>query len=79
MFEVKKIKEIDNKVTYAIGYRNLYNIVVLAIGSVMIMFSGLNSIAVMSTTGFIIFILGAKWFLDQMRENIDALSVVEMG
>ena len=77
MFSAKKIKEIDNKLTYAIGYRNLYNIVVLAIGSVMILFSGL-SIAAMSSVGFIIFILGGKWFLHQMTENIDAISVSEL-
>ena len=77
MFSAKKIREIDNKLTYAVGYRNLYNIVVLAIGSVMLFTSSFNY-AMLSTVGFIVFILGAHWFLEQMRQNIDAVYVSEL-
>ena len=77
-FSAMKIKEIDNKLTYAIGYRNLYNIVVLAIGSTMLMISPIE-ISTVSTFAFLVFILGAKWFLAQLFENLDTISVNEMN
>jgi hypothetical protein len=72
-----QIKKMDNKMTYIIGYRNLFNILVLAIGSVLLMFSPIN-VATVTTTSFVIFVLGAKWFLTQLYENIDTIAISEL-
>ena len=81
MFEhvsAKKIRELDNKMTYAIGYRNLYNIVVLSCGAVMLILSTVQtSHFEVVSIGFVVFLLGAKWSLDQMYANIDTISVSE--
>jgi len=76
MFEPKLLKEYDNKATFIIGYRNLYNLVVLFI-SAMYIAIGLQS-EIQSLVGIVIFILGCKWFLTQCRENIDAMYINEM-
>lgn len=72
----RKIKEMDNKMTYAIGYRNLFNILVLAIGVIGLMFtpSGTSQ----NWISLVIFVLGAKWMLVRMQENVDTLAVSEI-
>lgn len=73
----KKVKELDNKLTYALGYRNLFNIVVLACG-----FAGGALYSNLGTTENLIFlviaILGSKWTLNQLQENVDTLAVSEI-
>lgn len=73
----QKIKEMDNKVTFVIGYRNLYNIVVMALGFVTIIQVPVGSI--MSLPGVIIFILGGKWVIEQIHSNVDAITVSELN
>lgn len=72
----KKIKEMDNKLTYAIGYRNLFNIVVLACGVVGILATQWGT--TQNWVALTIFILGGKWMLTRMQENIDTLAVSEI-
>ena len=76
MFEPKLLKEYDNKATFIIGYRNLYNLVVLFISAMYIAMGSQSEIQ--SFTGIVIFVLGCKWFLTQCRENIDAMYINEM-
>lgn len=73
---LKSIKKADNKLTFALGYRNLLNIVVLSTGFVGIVISPAE--AAIRWIALVIFILGAKWTITQMQENIDSLEVSEI-
>lgn len=73
MFEPKKVKEFDNKATFVIGYRNLYNIVVIFIAGVYLALAPAGSLQ--NVAGIIIFIMGCKWFISQCRENLDAMYI----
>ena len=73
----KKVKELDNKLTYAIGYRNLYNIVVMAVGFVGGLFYTVQG-NIPNLIFIVITILGSKWFITQMQENVDTLAVSEI-
>jgi uncharacterized membrane protein len=75
MISAKEIKAIDNKLTFAIGYRNLYNILVLASGFVGVLFTPLGT--EFNWIAFVILVLGGKWFLTRMQDNIDTISVAE--
>lgn len=72
---IGRIKRMDNGMTFAIGYRNLFNIVVLSIGFVMLFYA---ITALQVATGWIITLLGLKWALTQMRENVDAIQIEEI-
>jgi hypothetical protein len=75
MISAKEIKRIDNRMTFALGYRNLYNIVVLAVG-----FYGGVTTPIGSMYNWIaltIAILGGKWVLERLQENVDTLAVAE--
>lgn len=72
----KQIKEIDNKLTFVIGYRNLANIIVTGIGAVMI-FVPLTTFDV-RMFGLVEFSIGTLFFLKQVYENIDAISVEDI-
>jgi hypothetical protein len=71
MFHKKTLSEIDNKLTYIVGYRNLYNIAVLMV-SVM---AYLTPDAITKAISLILLVLGLKWFLTQIRENIDVVYI----
>jgi hypothetical protein len=73
MFHKKKLDEIDNKLTYIVGYRNLYNIAVMMV-SVM---AYLTPDAMTKAISLVLLILGLKWFLTQVRENIDVVYINE--
>jgi hypothetical protein len=72
--QARSFKEIDNKFTYIIGFRNLYNIAVLFIAAMGFMLYPATTIAVI-----ILLVLGLKWFLTQVRENIDTVAISEMA
>jgi len=72
--QAKTFKEIDNKFTYIIGFRNLYNIAVLFIAAMGFVLYPATTIAVI-----ILLVLGLKWFLTQVRENIDTVAINEMA
>ena len=76
MITATQIKKIDNKLTYAVGYRNLYNIVALAFASVMFLYSVPNSVPyyISLTIG----VLAGKWILTQLHENVDTIAVSEI-
>ena len=69
----QNVIEMDNRLTYVIGYRNLYNICILMIGAWCLLTPGQLS----STLGFLLIVMGFKWFLAQARENIDAMDVTD--
>ena len=71
MFHKKTLSEIDNKLTYVIGYRNLYNIAVMMV-SVM---AYLTPDSTTKAISLILLVLGLKWFLTQIRENIDVVYI----
>jgi hypothetical protein len=72
--QAKTFKEIDNKFTYIVGFRNLYNIAVLFIAAMGYLLYPATMIAVIILT-----VLGLKWFLTQVRENIDTVAISEMA
>ena len=69
----KTVKEWDNKFTYVFGYRNTYNIAVLFVAFMMFILLD-SSIKVLS---LVVVILGFKWFLSQVRENLDVVALNE--
>jgi hypothetical protein len=71
-----EVKKFDNKVTYVIGYRNLYNILILAFAVVMGMFAVQNTLPYYAAV--IIGVMAGKWVITQMQENVDAVSVLEI-
>lgn len=71
--EAKKFKEIDNKFTYIIGFRNVYNIAVLFIAAMGFMLYPATSLVML-----VLVVLGLKWFLTQVRENIDTVAISEI-
>jgi cadmium resistance protein CadD (predicted permease) len=73
MFHKKKLDEIDNKLTYVIGYRNLYNIAVLMVA----VMAYLTPDAITKAISLILIVLGLKWFLTQVRENLDTVYINE--
>jgi hypothetical protein len=75
MISAKEIKAIDNKLTFAIGYRNLYNILVLAFGFVSFIYTQTGT--EFNWIAIVILILGCKWFLSRLQDNIDTISVAE--
>jgi len=72
--QAKSFREIDNKFTYIVGFRNLYNIAVLFIAAMGFVLYPATTLAVI-----ILIVLGLKWFLTQVRENIDTVSISEMA
>ena len=74
MFKPESIKKWDNKLTFVVGYRNLYNIVVTFIAGVYLTMSGTQS-GIQAFAGIILFVMGMKWFLSQCRENLDSMFI----
>jgi hypothetical protein len=70
----KSLSDIDNKFTYVVGYRNTYNIAVLFIAAMAYLLYPAAMIAVI-----ILVVLGLKWFLTQVRENLDVVYINEMS
>jgi len=71
----QKLMSFDNKMTFIIGYRNLYNFVVLMIASMSLYYGDVLGTPYFFMLSLLLFVFGFKWFLDQVRENIDALDV----
>lgn len=77
MVDIKDIKKVDNQLTYVIGYRNLYNIMVTAVGFIMaVVLPGTQESFL---AGLIIFLIGTSNWLFQIRDNMDAISVEELA
>ena len=79
----KMIRAADEKYNFIVGYRNLFNIVVLAVGTWFIiesqtLMSASPGIGIVEGTGgIIVMILGGKWFLSQVRQNLDIIEIKE--
>jgi hypothetical protein len=82
-FTPKMIRQADDKMNFIIGYRNLYNIATIAVASWFIIES--QSIGIYGTvpgiiegaSGTLLMVLGGKWFLSQIRQNLDILEIKE--
>lgn len=72
MFGLKKITEIDNKLNYVIGYRNLVNISIVAVAYTAYTMGAFE-------TSVILMILGLKWFAVQVYQNIDAMELIGLS
>lgn len=73
----ERYMEIDNKLTFIVGFRNLYNVAVMFVAAWTMIVADANSNGTTMLVGFVILILGMKWFLTQVRDNIDATDVYD--
>lgn len=76
----QKLMMFDNRITFIVGYRNLFNIAVLFCCSWFFAMVEGGAFPPEATPTvivgiFIVVILGLKWCLTQIRENIDASAV----
>ena len=71
MLNLKKVKEIDSKITFVLGYRQLINYMIFVVAVTAFEY-GLYGESVI----FLVF--GAKWFLTQIYHNFDALETDEI-
>lgn len=67
---LKRVKEVDSKINYMIGYRQFVNFAFMLFG-VWMFESGAVEV------GAIIFVLGLRSFASQFYHNVDALEVME--
>jgi hypothetical protein len=73
----QKYVKIDNRLTYIVGYRNLYNFAVLMVACMSVWFGDSLGSPYYYLLAMILFVLGFKWVLVQVRENIDASDVTD--
>jgi hypothetical protein len=71
----KSLSDVDNKLTYILGYRNLYNFAVLFIAYMAF----LNPDAVTKALSLVLVVLGLKWLLTQVRENLDVVYLNDLA
>jgi hypothetical protein len=82
-FTPKMIRKADDKINFIIGYRNLFNIVVLVLAFWFIVESqsvglyGTIPGVIEGSIGTLLMVLGGKWFLSQIRQNLDILEIKE--
>lgn len=78
----QKFNKIDNRFTFIIGYRNLFNIAVMFISTwfVVVNPSEFSATAAPSVYigAFILLVMSMKWFLTQIRDNIDSSDVRDL-
>jgi len=70
-FTADKIRKMDDRMTFIIGYRNLYNLIAIFVAAVLIVLAWQSSVG--TIVGYLMLVLGTKWFLDQVYKNIDDL------
>jgi hypothetical protein len=73
----QKLISFDNKITFVVGYRNLYTFVVATIGVMCLYYGEQLGTPYYYMLAMLLFVLAGKWFLEQTRQNIDELDVVE--
>lgn len=77
----QKFIEIDNRLTYIVGYRNLYNIAVMFVSTWFLIVAQNEFVGDSATTvfvgAFLMLVMSMKWFLTQIRDNVDASSVYD--
>lgn len=71
--DIKKIKKIDNELTYVVAHRNMYHyaVIVLALWYLFMV----TASEIQQATGIILIVLGFKWTLWQVRENLDTITI----
>ena len=79
----QKFVEVDNRLTYIVGYRNLYNIAVMFVSTWFIIVAQAQGEIAASASptvfvgAFILLVMSMKWFLTQVRDNVDASDVYD--
>jgi len=71
----KSLSDVDNKMTYILGYRNLYNFAVLFVAFMAF----LNPDAITKALSLVLVVLGLKWLLTQVRENLDVVYLNDLA
>jgi hypothetical protein len=72
-----KLIQFDNKITFVVGYRNLYNFVVMMIAAMAFYYAEVLVASELYMLSLILAVLSCKWFLMQVRDNVDSLEVVD--
>lgn len=70
-FTADKLRKMDDRLTFIIGYRNLYNLIAIFIAAVIIVLASWSTEG--TVVGFLMLVLGTKWLYNQMMKNIDDL------
>jgi len=73
----EKLIQFDNKLTFVIGYRNLYNFVVMMIAAMSFYYAEVLVASELYMLSLILAVLACKWFLVQVRDNVDSLDVID--
>jgi len=73
--DVKRLKEIDNDLTFAVTYRNMVNYTILVVGFYMLfaVYSDVYILAFSNGIGLVIVCMGFRWTSTQIRENLDTI------
>jgi hypothetical protein len=73
MFTAKKIKKMDEELSFIIGYRNLFNLILLFVSAALFLLAAGNGFVVV--IGVVLFVLGLARFYDQAMKNVDDLEI----
>lgn len=71
--DIKKIRKIDNELTYVVAHRNMYHYAVIVLALWYLFMT--PSTEIQQAAGVILLVLGFKWMLWQIRENIDTIVI----
>lgn len=73
--DVKKLKEIDNELTFAVTYRNMVNYAILVVGFYCLLawYHDPYILAISQGVGIIIVCMALRWISTQVRENLDTI------
>ena len=73
----QKLISFDNKITFIVGYRNLYTFFEATMGVMCLYYGEQLGTPYYYMLAMIMFVLAGKWFIEQVRSNIEELDVHE--
>jgi len=76
MFTPSKLKRMDDRITFVMGYRNLFNLITIFMAGVLITIASWSTEG--TVIGYLMLVLGAKWLYDQVCKNIDDLEINDL-
>jgi hypothetical protein len=66
----------DDRITFVMGYRNLFNLITIFMAGVLITIASWSTEG--TVIGYLMLVLGAKWLYDQVCKNIDDLEINDL-
>ena len=73
--DVKKLKEFDNELTFAVTYRNMVNFAILVVGFYCLFAPYYDPyiLAMSQSVGIVVVCMAFRWIATQVRENLDTI------